>query len=257
MKRTNFGRYLDKQLGDPGFAARFKRAGEAWDVALQIAALREQAGLSQKDLAKLVKTSQQQISRLESPSYEGHSLSMLRRVADVLHARIRVVFEPANSETRAQVAERPAAYRNHRDVLKRELERNLWRRESEAGAFSLQRPGDKDNAGAGSMGVAKMGRKLLETIVRHILTVTEAEKIILFGSAVRGEMGPDSDLDILVVTACDHRRDTARQIRRALFGIAVPIDIIVAKPQDLERYGDSIGLIYRPALREGTVLYAA
>ncbi|MGH7796788.1 MAG: helix-turn-helix domain-containing protein [Candidatus Binatia bacterium] len=48
------------------FAARFKNAGEAWDVALQIAALREQAGLSQKELAKLLKTSQQQISRLES-----------------------------------------------------------------------------------------------------------------------------------------------------------------------------------------------
>ena len=255
MKRTNFGRYLDKQLGDPGFAARFKRAGEAWDVALQIAALREQAGLSQKDLAKLLKTSQQQISRLESPSYEGHSLSMLRRIADVLHAKIRVVFEPANPESRGQVAGRPAVYKNHRDVLKRDLERNVWRRESEAGAFSPQRSGEKDNAGAGSM--AKMDRKLLETIVRRILTVTEAEKIILFGSAARGEMERDSDLDILVVAACDHRRNTARQIRRALFGIAIPIDIIVAKPQDLERYGDSIGLVYRPALREGTVLYAA
>ena len=85
MKKTNFDRYLEKQLQDPTFAARFKNAGEAWDVALQIAALREQAGLSQKDLAKLLKTSQQQISRLESPGYEGHSLSMLRRVAGVLH----------------------------------------------------------------------------------------------------------------------------------------------------------------------------
>ena len=84
MKKTNFDRYLDKQLQDPTFAARFKNAGEAWDVALQIAALREQAGLSQNDLAKLLKTSQQQISRLESPGYEGHSLSMLRRVAGAL-----------------------------------------------------------------------------------------------------------------------------------------------------------------------------
>lgn len=105
--------------------------------------------------------------------------------------------------------------------------------------------------------MAKTDRKLLATIVRRILTVTQPRKIILFGSAARGEMGPNSDLDILVVAACDHRRNTARKIRRALFGIAVPIDIIVAKPQDLERYGDSIGLIYRPALREGTVLYAA
>lgn len=112
MKKSNFDRYLEKQLEDPAFGARFKKAGEAWEVALQIAALREQAGLSQKDLAKLLKTSQQQISRLESPGYEGHSLSMLRRVADVLNARVRVVFEPA--ETRAKVAERAAGYRSKR-----------------------------------------------------------------------------------------------------------------------------------------------
>ena len=119
MKKTNFDRYIEEQLQDPAFAARFKHAGEAWDVALQIAALREQAGLLQKDLAKLLKTSQQQISRLESPSYEGHSLSMLRRVADVLHARVRVVFEPAKSDTRMQVAERPAAYRTKRGAKKK------------------------------------------------------------------------------------------------------------------------------------------
>jgi DNA-binding XRE family transcriptional regulator len=98
MKKTNFDHYLEEQLKDPAFADRFERAGEAWDVALQIAALRQQAGLSQKDLAKLLKTSQQQISRLESPGYEGHSLSMLRRVAEALHARVRVVFEPGKKE---------------------------------------------------------------------------------------------------------------------------------------------------------------
>lgn len=65
---TNFDRYLKEQLTDPAFARRFKRAGQAWDVALQIAALRQQAGLSQKELAHRVKTSQQQICRLESPA---------------------------------------------------------------------------------------------------------------------------------------------------------------------------------------------
>ena len=94
MKKTNFDRYLEEQMQDPAFAMRFKQAGEAWDVALQIAALREQAGLSQKDLARKLRTSQQQISRLESPEYEGHSLRMLRRLAKVLHARVRVVLEP-------------------------------------------------------------------------------------------------------------------------------------------------------------------
>jgi uncharacterized protein len=257
MKKTNFDTYLEKQLADPEFAARFKNAGEAWDVALQIAALREQAGLSQKDLAKLLKTSQQQVSRLESPSYEGHSLTMLRRVAHALHARVRVAFEPEEAKTRAQVAERPATYRNHRNNPERQVGGKPGRQKPEAEAISLQRHGEKRHADARSMTVARMDRELLETIVRRILAVIKAEKIILFGSAARGEMGPDSDLDILVVAACDHRRNTARKIRRALFGIDIPIDIIVAKPQDLKRYGDAIGLVYRPALREGTVLYAA
>ncbi|MFZ2197230.1 MAG: hypothetical protein WAV13_05810 [Thermodesulfovibrionales bacterium] len=61
MKKTNFDRYLEEQLSDPEFAGRFRCAGEAWDVALQTAALRQGAGLSQKDLAKLLKTSQQQM----------------------------------------------------------------------------------------------------------------------------------------------------------------------------------------------------
>ena len=94
MKKTNFDRYLEEQLSDQSFAARFEQAGQAWDVALQIAALRKQAGLSQKDLARMLQTSQQQVSRLESPSYEGHSLSMLRRVADALHSRVHIVFDP-------------------------------------------------------------------------------------------------------------------------------------------------------------------
>ncbi|MEO7299245.1 MAG: helix-turn-helix transcriptional regulator [Verrucomicrobiota bacterium] len=92
MKKTNFDVYLDEQLKAPSFAQRFEKAGEAWDVALQIAALREKAGFSQKDLARKLRTSQQNISRLESPSYEGHSLTMLRRVADVLGATISVTF---------------------------------------------------------------------------------------------------------------------------------------------------------------------
>lgn len=111
MKKTNFDRYLETQLQDPAFAARFEQAGEAWDVALQLAALREQAGLSQRDLARKLKTSQQQISRLESPGYEGHSLSMLRRVAKVLHARIRVVLETDSPSKADALAESPVQYR--------------------------------------------------------------------------------------------------------------------------------------------------
>lgn len=119
MKTTNFDRYLAEQMRDPKFAARFERAGEAWDVALQIAALREQAGLSQKELARRLKTSQQQISRLESPDYEGHSLANLRRVAEVLHARVRVVFEQEVKDTGKRAAEAAAQYRVNRTSVKR------------------------------------------------------------------------------------------------------------------------------------------
>jgi len=118
VKMTNFDKFLEEQLRDPAFAARFKRAGEAWDVALQIAALREKAGLSQKELAHKLRTSQQNISRLESPGYEGHSLSMLRRVAKALHARVRLVIEPDEARPAAgRVAEASAVYRVKRKQL--------------------------------------------------------------------------------------------------------------------------------------------
>ena len=114
MTKTNFDLFLEEQLRDPDFAERFKRAGEAWDVALQIAALREKAGLSQKELARKLKTTQQQISRLESPSYEGHSLSMLRRVARVLNAHVRVILESTKEASSSREAEQSSRYRTKR-----------------------------------------------------------------------------------------------------------------------------------------------
>jgi transcriptional regulator with XRE-family HTH domain len=115
---TNFDLYVEEQLKDPNFAERFERAGEAWDVSLQLAALREQAGLSQRELARKLKTSQQQINRLESPSYEGHSLSMLRRVATVLHARVRVVTESEAVAQTDALAEASVPYRAKRTSAK-------------------------------------------------------------------------------------------------------------------------------------------
>ena len=110
MRKTNFDQYLEQQMKDPAFASRFEQAGEAWEIAVQLAALREQAGLSQKELARRLKTSQQHISRLESPGYEGHSLTNLRRVARALNARVHVVFEPVDKPNRQQ-ALRPTSRR--------------------------------------------------------------------------------------------------------------------------------------------------
>ena len=112
MKRkTNFDQYLEEQLKDKDFAARFKKAGEAWDVALKLAALRKESGLSQKELAQRVGTTQQQISRLESPSYEGHSLSMLRRFAEVLGATVHIELLREKHQSRMGVAEKQSGYR--------------------------------------------------------------------------------------------------------------------------------------------------
>ena len=84
-------------------------------MAVQLAALRQRAGLSQKDLARRLKTSQQHISRLESPGYEGHSLANLRRVAHALKARVRVVFEPEGTDSARDTVRVAASRRaNHR-----------------------------------------------------------------------------------------------------------------------------------------------
>jgi predicted nucleotidyltransferase len=102
-----------------------------------------------------------------------------------------------------------------------------------------------------------VSESLLAEIVRRIVEAVAPEKIILFGSATRGEMGPDSDLDLLIIKSGVHRRETARTITRRLIGVPIPIDVIVATPEDLSRFGDSIGMIYRPALREGRTVYVA
>ncbi|MBI2203300.1 MAG: restriction endonuclease subunit S [Candidatus Rokubacteria bacterium] len=103
----------------------------------------------------------------------------------------------------------------------------------------------------------KVDDRLIEEAVRRIVEAIAPEKIILFGSAARGEMDPDSDLDFLVIKQGMAIRDAHRAIRDRLRGIGIPIDTVVVTPDMVERYGDIIGHIVRPALREGRVVYAA
>lgn len=107
-----------------------------------------------------------------------------------------------------------------------------------------------------------MDVSLLEDIltesVRRIVEGVHPKKIILFGSAIRGEMGPDSDLDLLIIIPSGgHRRKTAQIIYRKLIGVGFAADIIVVTEDDIEKFGDNIGMVIRPALQEGKVLYAA
>jgi predicted nucleotidyltransferase len=97
---------------------------------------------------------------------------------------------------------------------------------------------------------------VLDEIIGRVFKVVRPRRIVLFGSAVRGKMGPDSDLDVLVIVRGPaHRRFLAQEIYRNLHGIPLPVDVVVATEQDIERHGDSVGTILRPALREGEVIY--
>ena len=100
----------------------------------------------------------------------------------------------------------------------------------------------------------------LEELIRRIVEAVDPLRIILFGSAARGEMGPESDVDVMVVVPeGTHQLHTAQYLRVYLFGfsISLPVDIIVVTPHQLERYGDDIGYIYHTALREGKEIYAS
>ncbi len=95
----------------------------------------------------------------------------------------------------------------------------------------------------------------LDDIVRRITEVAQPEKIILFGSAARGDMNRHSDIDLLIVKEGVDTLDLMRQIRRNLRGVGAAVDPIVVTSQGVERYKDSHALIIKPALQEGKVIY--
>ncbi len=98
----------------------------------------------------------------------------------------------------------------------------------------------------------------LDELVRRIVKAVNPLRIIMFGSAVRAEMTPDSDIDILVVMPDGtHRLDTMGYLHTQLIGLRMAVDIIVATPADLKKHRYSIGLIYKTVLEEGRDLYAA
>ena len=102
----------------------------------------------------------------------------------------------------------------------------------------------------------KTTRAVLDKLVGDIVKSVNPLRIILFGSAARGDTGEHSDIDLLVVMPEGvHRRRTAQKLYREITGLGVPFDIVVATPQDLEKNKDNRGLIYKSALKEGIEIY--
>ena len=78
--------------GKPEMMALLEEERANLDIACKIYDLRNKGGLTQKQLAKLVGTTPSVISRLEDADYQGHSLSMLRRIAAALDKRVEIRF---------------------------------------------------------------------------------------------------------------------------------------------------------------------
>lgn len=98
----------------------------------------------------------------------------------------------------------------------------------------------------------------LDDIVHRIVEAANPRRIILFGSAARGTMGPDSDLDLLIVMPEGvHRRKTSHKIFRALKGIGMSKDVIVVTEKDVAEHRNNPSLVLMSALDEGMELYVA
>jgi predicted nucleotidyltransferase len=99
--------------------------------------------------------------------------------------------------------------------------------------------------------------KILQEIIRRVVEVASPEKIILFGSAARGDMGPNSDVDLLVIVDNHlHRRRTAQAIYRRLIGVGFAADIVIVTCADVDKYRDVPGFIIHSAMEEGKLAYA-
>lgn len=106
--------------------------------------------------------------------------------------------------------------------------------------------------------LAQVEKSKLDELVRRIVEAVHPLRIILFGSAARGDMREGSDIDVMVVMPeGTNRRETEGQLYIKMLGMMVAIEIVVATPGDLERYGDTKGFIYRTVVREGKDIYVA
>jgi predicted nucleotidyltransferase len=95
--------------------------------------------------------------------------------------------------------------------------------------------------------------ELLNSIIAHF----SPQRVILFGSAARGEAGPESDIDLLVVLDDDvpSEKLTAKAIHAARSGYRDPVDIIPCRSSVLRSRARAIGSFAHIALREGITIY--
>jgi DNA-binding XRE family transcriptional regulator len=87
-----FRDYLKEQLKNPAVREAYEEEGLFVELAIQVAHLRQKQGLTQQELAKRLHTSQQTVSRLESPKNGSLSLRTLVKLAHALGKEVKVQF---------------------------------------------------------------------------------------------------------------------------------------------------------------------
>ncbi len=94
-KVRTFRSRLREDLKDTEFKAHYQEERQALMLAMKIAKLREKKGLSQQQMAKLMGTSQQAVSRIESGVYEGFTLKTLEKIAEATGTKVKIEFVAA------------------------------------------------------------------------------------------------------------------------------------------------------------------
>lgn len=130
--------------------------------------------------------------------------------------------------------------------------------------------GDENRRGVGEFTVAraqavyengrwngKTLREWLPSVIDDVVNRFNPVRVIVFGSVARGDEGPDSDLDLLVVLDHVDPKDRARLMGEIRFGIdaPIPMDVLVTDPNECERRRDVIGSMQYWPLREGEIVY--
>ena len=97
-----------------------------------------------------------------------------------------------------------------------------------------------------------------QEIIRRVVAVARPERVILFGSAARGEMTVNSDVDLLVVMngEFDYGK-VSGDIYMNLIGVGQAVDVVLATAEQVDKYRDVDCLVIAPALREGREVYVS